>query len=54
MNRRTFICSTGITALGSLLTDPGPNGSPFSLFNTNNVLVTQPQPPPCEQVNGSG
>ena len=28
------------------LNDPGPNGSALSLFNTNNVLVTQPLPPP--------
>jgi RHS repeat-associated protein len=34
------------------LNDPGPNGSPLSLFNTNTVFVSQPlppPPPPCAQ-----
>jgi len=34
------------------LNDPGPNGNPLNLFNTNNVLVSQPlppAPPPCAQ-----
>jgi hypothetical protein len=28
------------------LNDPGPNGSPLSLLNTNTVFVSQPLPPP--------